>query len=184
MAISARPDFSVNTITVNDGGGSTTVDLTNLKSRHHVAFHTSGNNDTMIGARPQDEIIPDGGTGGGGNGGGGNGGGGDDVVGNGAFQLTQSDVAGLKNLVNGLEAGEDNDALGIRDLEGTGNNRAHPEYGSADQPFIRLTEAHYGAFNPATGNSDINPMFAGLDPRAISNAWARRKPGFRKRRRT
>ena len=53
--------LSFNTITVNDSGGSTTVDVTQLTSAHHVAFHTSGNNDTMIGARPQDEIIPDGG---------------------------------------------------------------------------------------------------------------------------
>lgn len=39
----------------------------------------------------------------------------DDVGGDGAFPLTASDVANLKNLVNGLEGGEDNDALGIRD---------------------------------------------------------------------
>ncbi|HKM95110.1 MAG TPA: peroxidase family protein, partial [Buttiauxella sp.] len=94
----------------------------------------------------------------------------DDVGGDGAFPLTASDVANLKNLVNGLEGGEDNDALGIRDLEGTGNNRAHLDYGSADQPFIRLTDAHYGAYNETTHNRDINPLFSGLDPRAISNA--------------
>ena len=93
----------------------------------------------------------------------------DDVGGNGAFPLNASDIANLKNLVNGLEGGEDNDALGIRDLEGTGNNRAHLDYGSADQPFIRLTDAHYGAYNETTHNRDINPLFSGLDPRAISN---------------
>lgn len=93
----------------------------------------------------------------------------DDVGGDGAFPLNASDIANLKNLVNGLEGGEDNDALGIRDLEGTGNNRAHLDYGSADQPFIRLTEAHYGAYNEMTHNRDINPLFSGLDPRAISN---------------
>ena len=93
----------------------------------------------------------------------------DDVGGDGAFSLTASDVANLKNLVNGREGGEDNDALGIRDLEGTGNNRVHLDYGSADQPFIRLTEAHYGAWNETTQNRDINPLFSGLDPRAISN---------------
>ncbi|WP_114714726.1 peroxidase family protein, partial [Rhizobium grahamii] len=77
-------------------------------------------------------------TGGNGNGGGGNGGGGgnEDPGGSGAFHLTASDLAALKNLVNGLPGGEDNDAVGIRDLEGTGNNRAHAYYGSADQPFI------------------------------------------------
>jgi len=98
------------------------------------------------------------------------GGGEDDVGGDGAFSLTASDVANLKNLVNGREGGEDNDALGIRDLEGTGNNRAHLDYGSADQPFIRLTDAHYGAYNETTHNRDINPLFSGLDPRAISDA--------------
>src|SRR4029077_3844661 len=72
-----------NTITVNDDGGSTTVDVTQLTSPHHIAFQTSGNNDTIIGARPQDQVIPAGGTGGGG----------DDVAGNGAFHLTASDVA-------------------------------------------------------------------------------------------
>src|SRR4029077_16964759 len=72
-----------NTITVNDDGGSTTVDVTQLTSPHHIAFHTSGNHDTIIGARPQDQVIPAGGTGGGG----------DDVAGNGAFHLTASDVA-------------------------------------------------------------------------------------------
>ena len=169
--------LSLNTITINDDGGNTTVNVTQLTSPHHIAFHTSGGNDTMIGARPQDEIIPDGATGG--NGGGGNGGGGDDVVGNGAFQLTPSDVAALKNLVNGREGGEDNDALGIRDLEGTGNNRAHPEYGSADQPFIRLTDAHYGAFDPATGNNNINPLFTASIRERSAIFSARRKPGFR-----
>ncbi|WP_171029942.1 peroxidase family protein [Enterobacter sp. MF024] len=98
------------------------------------------------------------------------GGGEDDVAGDGAFPLTASDVASLKELVNGREGGEDNDALGIRDLEGTGNNRTHLDYGSADQPFIRLTDAHYGAYNETTHNRDINPLFAGLDPRAISDA--------------
>ncbi len=35
--------------------------------------------------------------------------------------------------------------------------------GAADQSFIRLTDASYGA------NDTINPIHAGLDPRAISN---------------
>jgi Ca2+-binding RTX toxin-like protein len=170
-----------NTITINDDGGSTTVDLTQMTSAHHVALHTSGTNDTIIGARPQDQVIADGGAGNGGggngNGGGGNGGN-DDLAGDGALPLSISDVTALKKLVNGLQAGEDNDAVGIRDLEGTGNNRAHPEYGSADQPFIRITDAHYGAFNAAIGNNDINPLFAGLDPRAISNALGTQEAGL------
>ena len=69
--------LSPNTITVIDTGGSTTVDVTQLTSAHHVAFHTSGNNDTMIGARPQDEIIADG----------------DDAI-TGNFEYTPSDIAG------------------------------------------------------------------------------------------
>ena len=130
----------------------------------------------MIGARPQDEVIADGATGG--NGGGGNGGGGDDVVGNGAFQLTPSDVAALKNLVNGREAAKTMMRSASVDLEGTGNNRAQPQFGSADQPFIRITDAHHGDFDPATGNHAINPMFAGLDPRAISNALGAQEAGL------
>jgi Ca2+-binding RTX toxin-like protein len=175
--------LNFSTITVNDDGGSTTVDVSQMTSAHHVAFHTSGTDDTFIGARPQDEMLPDGATnggtvGGGGNGGGGNGGGGDDVVGNGALHLNASDIAAIKNLINGLPGGEDNDAVGIRDLEGTGNNRAHPEYGSADQPFIRLTDAHYGSFDPATQNYNINPLFAGLDARAISNTLGHQEAGL------
>ncbi|MCS4095543.1 peroxidase family protein [Rhizobium sp. BK176] len=116
----------------------------------------------------------------GGNGGGGNGGGGgnDNPGGSGAFHLTASDLTALKNLVNGLPGGEDNDAVGIRDLEGTGNNRAHADYGSADQPFIRLTGAHFGDYNDTIHNRDINPLFNGLDPRAISNALGTQEPNL------
>jgi hypothetical protein len=85
----------------------------------------------------------------------------------------------LKNLVNGLPGGEDNGATGVRDLEGTGNNLVHPEYGSADQPFIRITDAHYGAPD-AFGNRAINPLFHGLDPRAISNALGTQEAGLPK----
>ena len=55
-------NLNFNTITINDGGGRTTVDVTQLTSAHHVAFHTKGKDDTIIGARPQDEVISDGGT--------------------------------------------------------------------------------------------------------------------------
>ncbi len=102
----------------------------------------------------------------------------DDVAVTGAFQLTASDVAGLKNLVNGLQAFDDNDAVGIRDLEGTGNNRANPDFGAADQPFIRITNPHLGEFDTATGNRAINPIFAGLDPRAISNMLGAQEAGL------
>ena len=60
-------------------------------------------------------------------------------------------------------------AAGVRHLSGAGNNLAHAEYGAADQPFIRLTQAHYGDYDPSTNNGAVNPIFAGLDPRAISN---------------
>src|SRR4051812_26475048 len=105
-------------------------------------------------------------------------GGGDDAAGDGALVLSASDLAALKNLVNGLPAGEDNDATGIRELSGEGNNLLHPDYGAADQPFIRLTDAHYGAYNPTTGNNGINPLFFGLDPRAISNAIGAQEQGL------
>ncbi len=54
--------LSFNTITVNDDGGSTTVDLSQLTSAHHVAFHTTGDDDAIIGARPQDQVFADGST--------------------------------------------------------------------------------------------------------------------------
>ncbi|GJD74013.1 peroxidase family protein [Methylobacterium goesingense] len=89
------------------------------------------------------------------------------------FAMTAADLAGLKALVTGqpVPGGDDDtaDIAGVRHLSGAGNNQAHPEYGAADQPFIRLTDAHYGAYDPTTGNNALNPLFAGLDPRAISN---------------
>jgi Ca2+-binding RTX toxin-like protein len=98
---------------------------------------------------------------------------GDDNVADGGFTLSARDLAALKNLVNGLPASADDDdsegAAGVRALSGLGNNVDNPEYGSADTPFIRLTEARYGEFDAATGNRAINPIFDGLDPRTISN---------------
>nr|WP_244448768.1 peroxidase family protein [Bosea sp. LC85] len=97
------------------------------------------------------------------------GGGGDDGI-TGAFEVTAADVAGLKLLVNGQEVPGDDDTMpGVRDLSGHGNNVAHPDFGAADEPFIRLTEARYGDYDPAIGNNKINPIFEGLDPRNISN---------------
>ena len=49
--------LSFNTITVNDDGGSVTVDAIGLTSDHHIALHSRDNDDEIIGARPQDEII-------------------------------------------------------------------------------------------------------------------------------
>ncbi len=92
------------------------------------------------------------------------------------YALTQSDLTGLKALVNGQPYGES--ITGVRTLEGDGNNLANPEYGAGGTPFIRLTEARYGeaitTVDPDTGetiviNRAVNPIFAGLDARMISN---------------
>ena len=132
---------------------------------HSITFASSGT--PTFGTGPGNGgNPPDAGTG---NGGPGNGGGGA----GGSFMLTDADLAGIKALVTGQPiAGGDDDAMGaagVRHLSGAGNNLTHPEFGSADQPFIRLTDAHYGAFDPAIGNNALNPLFNGLDPRAISN---------------
>ncbi len=86
------------------------------------------------------------------------------------FDISPEDIHELKNLVRGLpsDLAEDH-ATGIRDLEGTGNNPGNSDFGSADQPFIRLTDARYGEFDPTIGNNQLNPIFDGLDPRGISN---------------
>ena len=96
-----------------------------------------------------------------------------DNVANGNFTLTAADLEGLLNLVRGLPAvpGTDDtlNSTGIRTLSGFGNNIDNPGYGAADQPFIRLTDARYGDYSAGIGNFDVNPIFDGLDPRAISN---------------
>lgn len=97
--------------------------------------------------------------------------GGNDEGVSGAFEYTPADLAGLKALVNGQQpANGDDDQLptGVRELSGHGNNAANPNWGSADQPFIRITNPHYGEPD-ANGNLAINPVFDGLDPRTISN---------------
>lgn len=97
----------------------------------------------------------------------------------GAFEYTARDIQGITNLLKGLPAFEGDDdtagAGGIRDLSGNGNNIDNPTFGSADEPFLRLTEARYGAGVELDAQSNIinralNPIFDGLDPRAISNA--------------
>jgi Ca2+-binding RTX toxin-like protein len=188
--------LAFNTIHINGSSGNDTVDITALQSAHRIVLRTNGGNDTIIGTlRPQDVIeLPNGQTladyartvnangtttytkgthsvtlqapasepGEGGSGGG-----------QGAFALTARDLQGLKNLINGRNAfdGEDDTEghAGIRDLEGTGNNTANPDYGSADQHFIRLTTARYGELNATGNNREVNPIFEGLDARAISN---------------
>ncbi|TKD50759.1 peroxidase family protein [Sphingomonas baiyangensis] len=89
------------------------------------------------------------------------------------FTLTQEDLDGLLRLVRGESFGEN--LTGIRTLDGWGNNVANPGYGNTDNYFIRLTDAHYGAPIASTVpgappvNLGVNPIFDGLDPRAISN---------------
>lgn len=97
----------------------------------------------------------------------------------GTFEYTARDIQGITNLLKGLPAFEGDDdtagAGGVRDLSGNGNNIGTPTFGSADQPFLRLTEARYGAGVELDAQGNIinralNPIFDGLDPRAISNA--------------
>lgn len=88
--------------------------------------------------------------------------------------LTSRDVLQLQALVAGAPlAGS---VTGVRDLSGLNNNLANPTFGTADTPFLRLTAPSYGApiYTDVNGVStltqlDVNPIFAGLDPRAISN---------------
>ena len=89
-----------------------------------------------------------------------------------AFTLTAQDVAWLTALIRGEPVADS--VPGFRSLNGLGNNLLNPTFGAADNPFLRITDARYGAFNPSIGtnglgNYDINPIFNGLDPRAISN---------------
>jgi Ca2+-binding RTX toxin-like protein len=96
----------------------------------------------------------------------------DGEVPNPAFTLTARDVAGLAALVRGeLPDGNDDaeNSTGVRELSGRGNNLENPDFGTVDTPFIRITDARYGEPD-ANGNRAVNPIFEGLDPRAISNA--------------
>ncbi|WP_160006093.1 peroxidase family protein [Rhizobium sp. 18055] len=194
--------LAVNTITVNGDEGDDTVDISGLQSAHRILFRSNGGHDTIVGnLRPQDvvELAPGSdvsayamstnanGTKTFSNGthsvtftgavppqfqnapttpGNDNG-----VTGN--FAFTAADMAGLKNLINGLPTFPGDDDTegfgGVRALSGHGNNEGNPDLGAADTPFIRITNAHFGEFDPATGNNAINPIFDGLDPRNISN---------------
>ena len=184
--------LNVQTITINGSDGDDVIDISKLQSEHRIVFKSNGGDDKLIGTlRPQDVIelpegagtstetenengtktitfstgsvtfnattspVVSGGT----------------PDGSHDLTFTAHDVAELLNLVRGLPSSvlEEAGATGIRDLEGTGNNIANPNWGSADQSFIRLTEARYGDYDPVTGNRAINPIFDGLDPRTISN---------------
>ncbi|MGH6806066.1 MAG: peroxidase family protein, partial [Ensifer adhaerens] len=192
----AGTDLDPSTITIDGTVGDDTIDITALDSQHRIVFRSNGGDDTIIGTlRPQDvvelasgtvlsgytlsgsangsrtlsngthsitftgtvppQFLPS-----------------EDDPAGGPFVYTAADLAGLKNLVNGLPAFDDDDTEGfegVRTLSGHGNNIDNPTWGAADTPFIRITNAHFGAFDPATGNHNVNPIFAGLDPRNISN---------------
>lgn len=183
-------DLDLNTITINGTAGNDIVDINGLDSAHRIVFRSNGGNDTIVGTlRAQDRIeLPFGSdpasytpT---------QNGNGTTTLSNGShsvtflgampelkvsqpssFTLTASDLAGLKAIVAGGPTGdgEFEAVLGVRELSGFGNNEGDPTRGSADVPFIRLTEARYGEFDPTIGNNKINPIFDGLDARAISN---------------
>lgn len=99
----------------------------------------------------------------------------------GVFEYTPSDLAGLKALVTGQvpAAGDDDVPVGPRDLSGHGNNQSNPNWGAADEPFIRVTNPHYGEPD-AFGNRAINPVFDGLDARNISNILGTQEAGLPK----
>ncbi|MDY7110420.1 MAG: peroxidase family protein, partial [Planctomycetota bacterium] len=162
--------------TTTGAGGMTTVTGPNGS----VTFSAAGGMPAIREPAPVaagDDGGDDGGADGGGNGAGDQG---DDVA-NGAFALSASDMAGLKELVNGRPAfaGDDDteNAAGVRTLSGAGNNADNPAFGAADEPFIRLTEARYGAPDDM-GNRAINPIFDGLDPRAVSNILGAQEDGM------
>lgn len=197
--------LALNTITINGTEGDDTVDIGALQSAHRVVFKSNGGDDKLIGEmRPQDVIeLPAGSTPGatttnadgtktvhfgnnsitfsgtssptivsGSNGA--------SAI-RGAVAFTAGDIGELLKLVRG-EVSELSESFstGIRDLEGTGNNVVHINWGAADQPFIRLTEARYGGFDPESGNLKINPIFDGLDPRTISNILGTQEQGLEK----
>ncbi|TAG31709.1 MAG: calcium-binding protein, partial [Rhodobacterales bacterium] len=200
--------LSYSTIRINGSDADDTVDISGFASAHRIVFRSAGGNDTIVGNIRAQDVIDLPGTGEtsvthGANGmvtvsrGGASvtfdGSGAmpsvpglaeDDDAADGGFFLTASDLAGLKNLVNGRPAFDDDDdtagVTGVRTLSGEGNNVDNPLYGTAGQSFIRLTDARYGEYNPATGNRDINPIFDGLDPREISNILGDQEVGLAK----
>ncbi|MCB1206892.1 MAG: peroxiredoxin [Verrucomicrobiae bacterium] len=64
----------------------------------------------------------------------------------------------------------------FRTIDGTGNNEAHPEWGSTEEPFLRLT-------TPAYGEGGIEPSGADRpSARAVSNAVAAQEESMPNRR--
>lgn len=107
-----------------------------------------------------------------------------DGAGQDAARFTARDATGLLNLVRGgsiLPAGSDDaeaeGMTGVRDLPGAGNSLTLPGLGAAGDAFIRLTEARYAGTDAATGAGIVNPIFRGLDARAISDALGTQEAG-------
>jgi len=182
--VTTRGDFnptslSFSTITINDGGGSDTLDITGMESAHRVVLRSNGGNDTIVGAlRPQDVIElaegkafrdyvktynPDGSV----------------RLTSGAHTVTYFGTPSLaaegvvlppSNRAFDLPMDEEDfsdllqmvrDGL-IRDASGLGNNVANPYLANASQPFIRLTDPYY-----TDGASGVRQTT--LTPRQISD---------------
>jgi len=182
--VTTRGDFnptslSFSTITINDGGGSDTLDITGMESAHRVVLRSNGGNDTIVGAlRPQDVIElaegkafrdyvktynPDGSI----------------RLASGAHTVTYFGTPSLaaegvvlppSNSAFDLPMDEEDfsDLLQmvrdgqIRDASGLGNNVANPYLANASQPFIRLTDPYY-----TDGASGVRQTT--LTPRQISD---------------
>ncbi|MNK09542.1 Poly(beta-D-mannuronate) C5 epimerase 7 [compost metagenome] len=182
--VTTRGDFnptslSFSTITINDGGGSDTLDITGMESAHRVVLRSNGGNDTIVGAlRPQDVIElaegkafrdyvktynPDGSV----------------RLASGAHTVTYFGTPSLaaegvvlppSNSAFDLPMDEEDfeDLLQmvrdgqIRDASGLGNNVANPYLANASQPFIRLTDPYY-----TDGASGVRQTT--LTPRQISD---------------
>ncbi|MEW4448918.1 peroxidase family protein [Qipengyuania sp. JC766] len=159
--------LAYSTITLEGSAAGDTVDIAGLASDHRVVFKSHGGDDRLVGdLRPQDSVeFADGTT-------------------MSAADLQRSaegvvsrrsdddddrddeygpgtrgsflDAEDLEDLLDLIESGM------IRDASGFGNNVDNPLYGNADQPFIRLTEAHY-----TDGASGIRET--ALTPREISD---------------
>ncbi|MCU4651202.1 M10 family metallopeptidase C-terminal domain-containing protein [Roseibacterium sp. SDUM158016] len=231
--------LNFNTITIDDVDGDDNVNIEGLTSIHRILFRTEGNNNTVVGAvRDTDVIVlPEG----------------FDMVAmtrsadpatgmvtitdgtnsvsftparpdvepgivragtpqaaaferqtidpvtgeasvpQGALVLDSLDVRALEYMVGAtdvapvlpLEAGATREEgqpgimRGVRDLPGLENNEVNPGQGAATQPFIRITDARYGAPNDE-GNRDVNPIFDGIDPRNVSNDLGAQEAGTAK----
>lgn len=145
--VTTRGDFNptslnFSTITVNDGGGDDTVDISGMRSAHRLVFRSNGGSDKVIGPiRPQDLIEGQG--------------------------VTRVETPSQETVAN-LDDEDLEDLLAmvrdglVRDASGYGNNIENPNYGTAGQNFIRLTDASY-----TDGVSGVRGT--ALTPREISN---------------